>query len=289
MQKIPLPTKVDWQEESSSRAKLIVEPCFSGYGTTLGNALRRILLSSMPGAATTAIRIKGVLHEFSTIPHVKEDVVEIILNLKQLRMKIFSDEPVKLELKVKGEKIVYAKDFEANAQAEIVNQDLKICEITDKAGVFELEIWANKGRGFIPTEVRDKEKQEVGVIAIDSIYTPIKSVGYKVENVRVGQMTNFDKLIVDIETDGTISAREALSLSSEILVDHFNLLTDSGLQMMKDRQAEIAKLEKEVSGTPASEVPAAEMMAPAVAPALESMPTTEESPAPKKRGRPKKS
>ncbi|MBI3626943.1 DNA-directed RNA polymerase subunit alpha [Candidatus Uhrbacteria bacterium] len=298
MQKISLPTKVELQETSSSKGVLSVEPLNSGYGTTLGNSLRRVMLNSMPGAAVTAMRIKGVLHEFSTIPHVKDDVVEIILNLKQLRMKIFTDEPVKLELKAKGQKVVHAKDFTKNADVEIANGDLVICELTDKAASFEMEIWANNGRGFVPTEVRDKEKMEIGVIAIDSIYTPIKNVAFKVENVRVGQLTNFDKLVMDVETDGTMTAREALTQSADILVEHFNLFSEGGLSMMKQREAEIAKLEKEVSGSgkaPAVEVSASsEAAAPVASEEMSAAPTevaTEEgSEEPKKkRGRPKKS
>ncbi len=228
------------------------------------------------------------MHEFSTIPHVKEDVVEIILNLKQVRMKLFSDEPVKLELHVKGEKTVYAKDFAKNAQVEIVNGDLKICEMTDKAADFQLEVWAMKGRGFMPTETREKEKMEVGVIAIDAIFTPVRNVGYKVENVRVGQMTNFDRLVVDVETDGTISPREALTQSSDILIDHFSLVNETGLKMMKERQVEIAKLEKEVAA-PAVDAPAAEVESVKEAPAAETAEEAGDDAPKKKRGRPKKS
>lgn len=281
MQKIPLPNKVELMEESDHKATLIVEPCFAGYGLTLGNAMRRVLLSSMPGAAVTSMRIKGVLHEFSTIPHVKEDVVEIILNLKQLRMKLFTDEPVKLELKVKGDKVIHAKDFEANSQVEIVNKDLKIAEMTDKAGTFELEVWVTKGRGFIATETRDKEKLEIGMIAIDSIFTPVKNVSYKVENVRVGQMTNFDKMILEVETDGTIKAKDAITQSADILLDHFSMLTENGLKMMKDRQVEIAKLEKEV-GDGKEEMKEAESQA-----VSEAASEGDDEPK-KKRGRPKK-
>ena len=289
MQKITVPNKVELVEHSPSKATLTVEPCHSGYGTTLGNSLRRIILSSMPGAAVTAMRIKGVLHEFSTVPHMKEDVVEIILNLKQLRLKVFTDELVRLELKVKGQKVVTGKDFEKNSDVEVVSKDLQICELTDKAASFEMEIWVNKGRGFIPTEVREKEKMEIGVIAIDSIYTPIKNVAFRVENVRVGQQTNFDKLVMDIETDGTLTPREALTQSSEILVEHFNLFTESGLTMMSDRQTEIAKLEKEsmpVSKEAVAEMPAKEEVAQA-APAAEGEESGDATPK-KKRGRPRK-
>lgn len=241
----------------------------------------------MAGAAVTAIRIKGVLHEFSTVPHCKEDVVEIILNLKQLRLKLFTDEPVRLELKVKGNKIVTAGDFEKNSDVEIANPDLKLCELTDKAASFELEIWANKGRGFVPTETREKEKQEIGVIAIDSIYTPIKNVAFRTENVRVGQVTNFDKLVMDIETDGTLTPRQAMTETADILVDHFSLLNEGGLTMMRDRQVEIAKLEKEAAGMPASEVSSTEEMPAAAASDMASSEDGDE-PAKKKRGRPKK-
>jgi DNA-directed RNA polymerase subunit alpha len=226
MEPIRLPTKIELIPGAQKhQATLVVEPCFQGYGTTLGNALRRVLLSSLPGAAVTAVKITGAQHEFSTLPNVKEDVLEIILNLKQLRLRIHSEEPVRLTLKKTGEGKVKAKDIEANSDVEIVNPDLHIATITDGAGELEMEIIAARGRGFVTTEDRGKEK-EIGVIAIDAIYTPIKNVGYQVVDTRVGQITNFDKLMLSVETDGTITAKDAIEQATKLLLEHFTLVSD---------------------------------------------------------------
>jgi len=203
---------------------LIIEPCFQGYGTTLGNALRRVLLSSLPGASVTAVKIKGGTHEFQALPNVKEDVLEIILNLKGLRLKCFSEEPVKLTIKVKGSKTVTAADIDPNSDVEIVNLDLKIATITDDAGTFEAELTVGRGRGYVPTEERAGEVNDIGTIAIDSLYSPVRNVGYRVENTRVGEITNYDKLVMTIETDGTITPEEAVRESASILIDYFSIL-----------------------------------------------------------------
>ncbi len=225
MEPIKLPTKIELTPGAEHQATLIVEPCFQGYGTTLGNALRRVLLSSLPGAAVTAVKIVGAQHEFSTVPNVKEDVLEIILNLKQLRLRIHSDEPVRLSLKKTGEGKVKAKDIQSNSEVEIVNPDLHIATITDENGELEMEIIASRGRGFVTTEDRGKEK-EIGVIAIDAIFTPVKNVGYQVVDTRVGQITNFDKLMLNVETDGTITAKDAIEQATKLLLEHFELLRD---------------------------------------------------------------
>lgn len=254
-----MPSKIEIKKgKLPNEAFVTVEPCHYGYGTTLGNALRRVILSSLPGAAVTAVKIKGVQHEFSTIPHVKEDVVEIILNLKQLRMKVFSAEPVRLTLKADGEKEVAAKDIEKSADVEIANPDLHIAELTNKNAELEMEIFVSQGRGYVPVEAREKEKTEVGMIAVDSIFAPIKNIGYKVENVRVGDITNYDKLILDIETDGTIKPEEALRQSAQILIDHFNLFLD-GQKKEKEvapeikKEVEIVKKEEALAEAPAAE------------------------------------
>lgn len=226
MEPIRLPTKIELTPGANEhQATLVVEPCFQGYGTTLGNALRRVLLSSLPGAAVTAVKITGAQHEFSTVPNVKEDVLELILNLKQLRLRIHSEEPVRLTLKKTGEGKVKAKDITPNAEVDIVNPDLHIATITDGAGELEMEIIASRGRGFVTTEDRGKEK-EIGVIAIDAIFTPIKNVGYQVVDTRVGQITNFDKLMLNVETDGTITAKDAIEQATKLLLEHFELLRD---------------------------------------------------------------
>jgi DNA-directed RNA polymerase subunit alpha len=229
MEDILLPSKIEIAPgERENESILTMEPFFHGYGHTVGNALRRVLLSSLPGAAVIAVKLKGAHHEFSAMPNVKEDVLEIILNLKQLRLKVYSDEPVKLTLSVKGEKKVTAKDFDKNADVEIVNPGLHIATLTDKGAEFEMEVTVAKGRGYVPTEERGKDKGEIGTIAVDALYSPIRSVGYKVDDVRVGQITNYDKLTLSIETDGSISAEEAIRQSAKVLIDHFGLLAAFG-------------------------------------------------------------
>lgn len=227
MESLLLPSKIRYAAgERPNEGMLTVEPCSPGYGTTIGNALRRVLLSSLPGAAVTAVKIKGVDHEFSAIKHVREDVLEVILNLKGLRLKLHGDEPVKLFLNVKGEKTVTAGDFDKDAQVEIVNPEHPIATITDKAGSLEVEITVGPGRGYRSTEDRIKEKLELGNIAIDALYSPVLNVSYKVEATRVGEKTDYDKLVLRVETDGTLSPKEATSQAVAILLDHVNLLTN---------------------------------------------------------------
>lgn len=246
MEPIILPSKIEIKKgELPNTATVIVEPCYYGYGTTLGNALRRVILSSLPGAAVTAVKIKGVQHEFSAIPHVKEDVIDVILNLKQLRMKVYSQEPVKLFLKFKGEGSVKAKDIEKSSDVEIVNPDLHIATLTNKNSELEMEIAVAQGRGYVPVEARVREKLDLGSIAVDSIFTPVKNIGYRVENVRVGDITNYDKLILDIETDGSITPEEAVRQSAMILIDHFNLfLEDPAALKEKPSKEEREKLKE---------------------------------------------
>ena len=227
MESILLPSKIHFTKgDRPHEGILTVEPCTQGYGTTLGNALRRVLLSSLPGAAVTAVKIKGVDHEFSTLSHVKEDALEIILNLKALRMKLHAEEPVKLSLSVKGEKVVTAKDFEKNADVELVNPEQVIATLTDKSATMEMEITIGPGRGYRTTEERIKEKLELGNIAIDALYSPVLNVSYKVETTRVGEKTDYDKLVLHIETDGTMDPLEACNRAITTLLDHFKLLKE---------------------------------------------------------------
>ena len=244
MDKIPLPNKFELHEEGDTSAKLIIEPLFAGYGLTIGNALRRVLLSSMPGAAIKSVKIKGVDHEFSTLENVKEDMVDIILNLKKIRLKLHSDEEIRLTLKAKGKKDVTAADIEANAEVEIMNKDLKIASLSSDSAEFEAELIVSRGRGYVPTEARKDEKKEIGMIAIDAIYTPIKNVAMDVENVRVGQLTNFERVTLDIETDGTISPKEAVALSAQIVVDHFSILLESDLEPQTVRTESIVETDE---------------------------------------------
>jgi len=224
---IPLPLQPKIIEKKGNFARFEIEGLYPGYGVTVGNSLRRVLLSSLPGAAITQMKIKGVPHEFSTIPGVLEDVILIMQNLKQLRFKIFTDEPQKATLKVKGEKEVKGSDFELPAQAELVNKDCHIATLTDKKAELEMEIQIEKGLGYSPREARKKEKLEIGAIPVDAIFTPTKRVSYKIENMRVGERTDFDRLFLEIETDGTISPEEAVFLASDILVKHFSLFVET--------------------------------------------------------------
>lgn len=228
MESLLLPSKIRFAKgDRPNQGVLTVEPCTQGYGTTLGNALRRVLLSSLPGAAVSAVKIKGADHEFSTIPNVKEDVLEIILNLKSLRLKCFSEQPVKLTLTAKGEKEVTGKDFAKNADVEIANPDLVIATLTDKSASIELEITVEQGRGYHTTEERTGEKLDLGMIAIDALYSPVLNVSYKVEATRLGEKTDYDKLVLHVETDGTVDPIDACRNAIAILLDHLNLLNDS--------------------------------------------------------------
>lgn len=224
MEAIPLPNKVQLVEQNGNRYVFAMDPLYPGYGVTIGNALRRVLLSSMPGAAVTAVKIKWVDHEFSTVPNIKEDVIELILNLKQLRLKIHGSEPVRLFLKKKGDGEATAADIKETDQVEIMNKGLHIATLDSKAADLDMEIIVQPGRGYVPVELRENEKLEIGMIAVDAIYTPIKNINFEVTNTRVGQLTNFDKLTVTLETDGTITGEEALNIAALILVDHFKML-----------------------------------------------------------------
>lgn len=244
MQTISLPKKIEFiKGKEPNQKSVIIEPCYPGYGLTLGNSLRRVLLSSLPGAAVVGVKIKGASHEFMALPNIKEDVLEIILNLKQLRLKIYGDEAVKLELDARGEKEAKAKDIKKNSQAEIVNPDLTLAHITDVAGSLNMEIYASRGKGYEMVESREEKKHEIGYIEIDSIFSPIRAVGINVENVRVGKMTNWDKLILDITTDGTITPEEAFNESVKILIKQFNFLIGAETEP-EEKEAEPAEEEK---------------------------------------------
>lgn len=245
MQPIPLPNQAKITHLEGNSYEVTLEPLYPGYGVTIGNTLRRVLLSSMPGAAVTAVKIKFVDHEFASVPNVKEDVIQIILNLKQLRLRSFSTEPVRLKLTAKGEGIVTAEMIEETDQVEVMNKDLYICTLDNKNSDFEMELVIEQGRGYEPVEVRASASSlEAGMLAIDAIYTPVRSVYFDVSNVRVGGMTNFDKLVVRMETDGTITGGEAIDIASHILVDHFSMLFNNQgaerLEMMNQAAIEEA-------------------------------------------------
>ena len=206
-------------------AKFVCEPLERGYGITLGNSLRRILLSSLPGAAITSIKIDGIQHEFSTIPGIVEDVVEIILNLKNVRLKIFDNEEKKLRIDVDGEGEVTAADIKGDANVEVLNPDLHIATISE-GGKLHMELTANRGRGYNPSVKNKNPDQPIGVIAIDSIYTPVKKVNFYVENTRVGQITDYDKLTIELWTDGSMTPDDALSLAAKVMNEHLALFID---------------------------------------------------------------
>lgn len=275
MKPIPIPTKLEYTSGQDQNTGIIsIEPCYPGYGLTLTNALRRILLSSLSGAAITSFKIKNILHEFSSIDHVKEDVVEIALNLKQIRLKMFSDEPQRMSLSVKGEKKVSAKDIIAPSNVEIVNPRQHIATLTDKNAELEIEFIVQTGRGYLPTENREEEL-EVGMIAIDALFSPVLKVSYKIENIRVGQMTNWDKIIFEIETDGTIQPKEALHKASQYLIEHFQFIH----LMTSEKQEGIAEIPKKQVIEEKMEMPVVQ---------LPEVKVTETLPKVRKRGRPRK-
>lgn len=228
MENIALPKKVDFRKgKNDNEGVVVVEPLYPGYGMTLGNSLRRVLLSSLPGAAVVGVKIKGANHEFTTLPGIQEDVLELVLNIKQLHLKIFAkedEEDMRLEIKVKGKKIVTAADISANSQIEIKNPELVLATLTDDKASLEMEIFVRQGRGYRLSEGAKRENNELGYIEIDSIFSPVLSVSLDVENTRVGKMTNWDQLLIDLKTDGTLSPIEAFNQASEILVNQFSAL-----------------------------------------------------------------
>jgi len=211
--------------DDNTYGKFVIEPLERGYGITLGNSLRRILLSSLPGVAVTYIKIDGVLHEFSTIPGVVEDVTEIILNIKSLSLKLHSDGPKIIYIDAEGEGEVKAGDIKIDADVEILNPDLHIATLNGDSRFF-MEININKGRGYVQAEKNKQSGQPIGIIPVDSIYTPVRKVNYTVENTRVGQFTEFDKLTFEVWTNGTIKPDEAVSLGAKIMSEHLNLFID---------------------------------------------------------------
>lgn len=211
--------------EDNTFGKFVVEPLERGYGITLGNSLRRILLSSLPGVAVTSIKIDSVLHEFSTVPGVIEDVTEIILNVKNLSLKLFSEGPKIVYIDADGEGEITAGDIKADSDVEILNPDLHICTLNGESR-FYMELVLNKNRGYIPAERNKQPGQPIGIIPVDSIYTPVRKVNYTVENTRVGQITDYDKLTLEVWTNGSIKPDEAISLGARILNEHLNLFID---------------------------------------------------------------
>jgi len=223
---IQIPEQVKVLSKEGSKTTFEISPLMPGYGATIANPLRRVLLSSLEGTAITSVKIRGVDHEFSSIPGVLEDIIEVILNIKKIRFKLHGDGPVKLTLEVKGERAVTAADIKLSSDVELINEDQHIATITDKKIGLSMELEVEKGIGYVPVEQRQKEKLAIGVIAVDAIFSPVKLVNFKIENVRVGQRIDFNKIVMEIETDGSVEPEEALKKASEILVDHFKLVSE---------------------------------------------------------------
>jgi len=285
MKHIPLPKKFIVEESVPGKsAQIVIEPCFPGYGLTLGNALRRIILSSLPGGAVTAVKIKGVKHEFSAMENVPEDVLEIILNLKTLRFKVYSDEPVTLQLKAEGKKKVTGADIQQSVDAEVVNKDAVITSLSAENAEIEMELTVAKGIGYVPVEDQNKGKGEIGTILTDSIFTPVINVGLEVEATRVGQRTDYDKLILTVETDGTISPEDAVKKAAEILTNQFSWIMEGGTREIEEIDIEAPIILPEVAAEEKVEEVLEENAEVAEGAGEEST----EEPKPKKRGRPKK-
>lgn len=255
---IHLPSKPRVVSEEGESGVFEIEGLYPGYGHTLGNSLRRIILSSLPGVAITGVKIAGVSHEFSTIEGVKEDVVTILLNLKKIRMKMTVDEPQTLNLKVKGSTLtgselkVTASDIELPGQVEILTPDAHIATLTSKSASLEMEIRVEKGLGFMPKEMIEKNRVDIGSIALDGIFTPIRRASYEVENMRVGDRTDFNKLRIFIETDGTVTPSQALTHSIEIMINQLKAIV--GFKEDEPEMPAEAGISKEAASTPKSEV-----------------------------------
>lgn len=246
MQKFSLPQQPKVIKKEENSAIIEIDSLYPGYGTTLGNAIRRVLLSSIPGSAITTVRIAGVDHEFSTMSGVLEDVIHVLLNLKQVRFKLYKEEGVTIKLSVKGEKKVTAGDFTVpGGEVEIVNPDLYIATLTDKKSNLEIEAEVSLGVGYEPIERRRKDKLQVGSIAVDAIYTPIRKIKFSVENMRVGDRTDFNKLVFDIETDGSIRPEVAFKKAVDILDEHIKIIGE--IEIQEEEPAEEKKAAKSKS------------------------------------------
>jgi DNA-directed RNA polymerase subunit alpha len=255
---LPLPPKVIHKNLPAGKQGKIaffeIEGLYPGYGVTIGNSLRRVLLSSLQGVAVTEVKIKGVPHEFSTIPGILEDGIMILLNLKNLRFKIHEGESYRITLNVKGEKEVKGSDFKLPSQVELANPETHIATITDKKTEFEMEIQIEKGIGYELKDQRKTKKTEIGYIALDAIFTPIRNVNFHIESMRVGDRTDFDKLSLEIETDGTITPEEAFFEACDILLKHFNIIFEGKAGKPSEKSAEKPEEKEEKSETDATQI-----------------------------------
>lgn len=239
---IVLPSKPKIISEEGFSASYEIDGLYPGYGHTLGNSLRRIILSSLPGAAITSVKIAGVSHEFSVMNGIKEDVITILLNLKKVRMKLLTDEPQTITLKVKGQNEITAADIKVPGQVEILNPELVIAHITDKNTELNIEMVIEKGLGYVPKETLQKNRVDIGTITLDAIFTPIRRVNYEVENMRVGDRTDFNRLKIFIETDGTMTPKEALEMSIEITINQLKAIV--GFKEEEKEEEKIEELEE---------------------------------------------
>lgn len=238
------PVKIKKISEKDNVGVFEIEALYAGYGLTIGNALRRALLSSLPGAVITQVKIKGVKHEFSTIPGVLEDIIELTLNLKKIRFKVFTNEPQILTLKAKGEGEIKASDIKINSNVEIISPDIHIATITEKKTELEMELTVERGLGYLPAESRQKEKSAIGTINLDAYFSPIRNVSYSVENMRVGERTDYNRLRITIQTDGSITPSAALRKASKILIDHFEKISQIAPPEEEPKKEEKAKEKK---------------------------------------------
>ncbi len=251
---IILPSKPKIVSEEKFSGMYEIDGLYPGYGHTLGNSLRRIILSSLPGAAITAVKIAGVSHEFSTIPGVKEDVIMLILNLKKVRISLLTDEPQTLTLKIKGAKDVKAEDIVCPGQASILNGDLHIATLTDKNAELDIEMRVSRGLGYVPKEVLEKERVDIGEITLDAVFTPIRRVNYEVENMRVGNRTDFNRLKIFIETDGTITPKEALEHSIRTMIAQLKAIVGFKEEVVEEAASTVSADAKDAAGSSKKEI-----------------------------------
>ncbi len=242
---IQTPEQIKVIAKDGNRTTFEISPLMPGYGATIANPLRRVLLSSLEGVAVTSIKIKGVDHEFSSISGVQEDAIELIMNIKKIKFRLHTDGPVKLTLEVKGDKEVTAGDIKTNTDVEVINPEQHIATLTDKKMEFVMELDIEKGIGYVPVEQRQKEKLAIGMIAIDAIFSPVRLVNFKIEDVRVGQRIDYNKVTMEVETDGSIEPEVAMKNASEILINHFNVVHE--VQVPETVAKKETKTKKKVS------------------------------------------
>lgn len=237
---IQLPETIKVVSKEGNRAVFEIGPLMPGYGATVANPLRRVLLSSLEGTAITSLKIKGVDHEFGAIAGVQEDVIEVILNLKRLRFRSYSAEPVVLALKVKGERTITGEDIQLTSDIELVNPEQTICTLTEKKTELDIELTVSKGRGYVAIESHQKEKLPIGVIAVDAAFSPVRLVNFSIVDVRVGQRIDFNKVTMEVETDGSVQPEEAMKQAGTILADHFNLVAAIAVPKVEEKPAKKA-------------------------------------------------